>query len=108
MAASQEHISPGTRMGATLLADGVAIKFWAPTAERVFVCFHESEVADEEFELLGDGGVWTGFFPGVRAGAKYRFHVDGTGGSGLKRDPHARELELYGYPDCDALVVAGD
>jgi 1,4-alpha-glucan branching enzyme len=106
MPASQEHIGPDTPMGATLLPDGVVLRFWAPAAERVHVCLDESEVVDDDLELQNDGhGVWSGFLPGVRAGRKYRFHVTGTGGVGFKRDPQARELELYGYPDCDSLVV---
>jgi 1,4-alpha-glucan branching enzyme len=96
-------------MGATLLPDGVVLRFWAPAAERVHVCFDESELVDDDLELRSDGhGGWSGFFPGVRAGRKYRFYVTGTGGEGFKRDPRARELELYGYPDCDSLVVDTD
>jgi 1,4-alpha-glucan branching enzyme len=92
-------------MGATLVDGGVTMRFWAPAARRVFVCFDEAEETDDDHELTGRDGQWTGFFPGVGAGRKYRFHVVGAGGSGFKRDPHARELELYGYPDCDALTV---
>ena len=57
-------------------------------------------------ELLRDAatGHWTGFFPGVADGTKYRFFVVGPGGAGFKRDPWARELELEGYPDCDCIV----
>jgi 1,4-alpha-glucan branching enzyme len=96
-------------MGATLRPDGVVLRFWAPAADRVHVCFDESELVDDDLELRSDGhGRWSGFFPGVRAGRKYRFYVTGTGGEGFKRDPHARELELYGYPDCDSLIVDTD
>src|SRR3569833_3494904 len=106
MPASQEHVGPGTPMGATLRPDGVVLRCWAPAAERVHVCLDESEVVDDDLELQNDGhGVWSGFLPGVRAGRKYRFYVTGPGGAGFKRDPRARELELYGYPDCDSLVV---
>src|ERR1700742_1930386 len=106
MPASLENLGPDTPMGATLLPDGVAFRFWAPAAERVHVSFDPSEVVDDDLELHSDGGGggW-GFVPGVRVGQKYRFHVTGSGGTGFKRDPHARELELYGYPDCDCLVV---
>src|SRR5882757_4918160 len=106
MTASQEYLGPHTRMGATLLPDGVVLRFWSPTARRVHVCFDGSEILDDDLELVGDGqGGWSGFIPGIRAGRLYRFHVTGTGDAGFKRDPHARELELYGYPDCDSLVV---
>ncbi|GIE95082.1 1,4-alpha-glucan branching enzyme [Paractinoplanes rishiriensis] len=53
-------------------------------------------------------GVWGGFFRGVGTGRKYRFYVVGAGGRGFKRDPRARELELYGYPDCDGLTADPD
>src|SRR3954464_11758262 len=45
-------------------------------------------------------GRWRGVLPGGGAGSRYRFLVLGPGGSGLKRDPWARELDA-GYPDCD-------
>jgi hypothetical protein len=107
MAASQEHITAATPRGATVVDGGVALRFWAPAAERVFVSFHGAftfEPVPEE-ELVRDPatGDWTGFFPGVAAGTKYRFYVFGAGGEGFKRDPRAREPELHGYPECDAL-----
>jgi len=108
MPASQEHITDTTPMGATPLADGVTMRFWAPTARQVYLALDERPAeyaADEDMALVNRDGMWTGFFPGVGEGRKYRFYVVGTGGSGFKRDPRARELELYGYPDCDALVT---
>lgn len=109
MPALQDHITDLTPMGATLTADGVTMRFWAPAAEHVYVAFDgiAGYRPDPGDELVKDSrtGHWTGFFPGIRAGTKYRFLVDGPGGVGYKRDPRAQELELYGYPDCDALVV---
>ncbi|GAA2715198.1 alpha amylase C-terminal domain-containing protein [Actinoplanes palleronii] len=109
MAASQEHITAGTPRGATLVDGGAAFRFWAPAAQRVYVALDGvfTYLPDPDDELVKDPatGDWTGFFPGVEAGTKYRFYVLGTGGEGFKRDPQARELELYGYPECDALVV---
>jgi 1,4-alpha-glucan branching enzyme len=104
------HVSATVPYGATLVDGGVTMRFWAPAAERVYVAFDGSAPAytpDPKDELTRDPdtGEWTGFFPGVEPGTRYRFHVTGTGGTGFKRDPRARELELYGYPDCDALVV---
>lgn len=88
---------------------GVAFRFWAPAAKRVYVALDGvfTYLPDPDDELVQDPatGDWTGFFPGVEAGTKYRFYVVGAGGEGFKRDPQARELELYGYPECDALVV---
>jgi 1,4-alpha-glucan branching enzyme len=96
--------------GATLTDGGVTIRFWAPDAERVYVAFDGSApryTPDPKDALTRDpdDGAWTGYFPGVGPGTKYRFYVVGAGSTGFKRDPRARELELYGYPDCDALVV---
>ncbi len=109
MAASQEHITAGLPRGATLVDGGVAFRFWAPAAQRVYVALDGvfTYLPDPDDELVRDPetGDWTGFFPGVEAGTKYRFYVIGAGGEGFKRDPQARELELYGYPECDALVV---
>ena len=108
MSASQQYISNATPMGANLIGDGATFRAWAPGAEHVYVALgdadnYQPQPADE---LVKDpvSGHWTGFFPGVVDGAKYRFFVVGEGGSGLKRDPFARELELYGYPDCDCIV----
>jgi len=101
MSASQQFISNATPMGANLIGDGATFRAWAPGAEHVYVALgdadnYQPQPADE---LVKDpvSGHWTGFFPGVVDGAKYRFFVVGEGGSGLKRDPFARELELYGY-----------
>jgi 1,4-alpha-glucan branching enzyme len=112
MPASQDHINPATPLGADLIGGGVTLRFWAPGAERVHVAFggvsgYQPRPADE---LVQDPatGHWTGFFPGVGAGAKYRFLVQGTRKTGFKRDPRAHELEFSGYPDCDAVVVDHD
>ena len=39
------------------------------------------------------GGHWAGSLPEVKDGAFYKFWVQGTGTSGPKRDPYARDLE---------------
>src|SRR5512135_2018609 len=108
MTASQEHIDASTPMGATLIAGGATFRVWAPGAEHVYVALggihaYRPKPSDE---LVKDPatGQWTGFFPGVVDGAKYRFFIAGPQGAGFKRDPWARELELYGYPDCDCIV----
>jgi 1,4-alpha-glucan branching enzyme len=113
MVATQEHITAATPHGATVVDGGVTIRFWAPAAEHVYVAFDGkgTYLPDPADELLRNPGTgdWTGFFPGVTAGTKYRYFVVGTGVKpGFKRDPRARELELYGYPDCDAVVVDND
>lgn len=119
MKASQQHITASTPMGATLIGDGATFRVWAPAAEHVYVALHGAKGYDPkpEEELVKDPatGHWTGFFPGVSDGTKYRFYIigkkgckgrDGHGherdGEGLKRDPWARELE-FGWPDVEVL-----
>lgn len=108
MAASQDHISGATPMGARLEADGATFRVWAPGAARVFVAVGGADgyTPRNQDELVKDtvSGHWTGFFPGVADGEKYRLVVEGPGGGGFRRDPRARELELYGYPHCDCIV----
>lgn len=95
-------------MGATLVADGATFRVWAPGANHVHVALHGvgGYQPSPDDELVKDvvTGHWTGFFPGVVDGTKYRFFVEGPGGSGLKRDPWARELEPYDHEDCDCIV----
>ena len=108
MAASQDHIHASTPMGANLIGNGATFRVWAPAADHVYVALGGAAgyQPTQQDELVKDPatGHWTGFFPGVVDGTKYRFFVAGPGGSGFKRDPWARELELYGYPDCDSIV----
>lgn len=113
---SQEHISSDTPMGANLIADGATFRVWAPNnAITVYVRVSEQPDAinsqadnwrpDPERELQRNAdNTWTGFIPGVRDGDYYRFYIAGRNGQPYKRDPHARELEFYGYPDCDCVV----
>jgi 1,4-alpha-glucan branching enzyme len=108
MSASQQYISNSTPMGANLVPNGATFRVWAPNAEHVYVVFdpgasYQPNAADE---LVKDtvNGHWTGFFPGVTDGTQYRYFIVGKQGLGFRRDPWARELELYGYPDCNCIV----
>lgn len=109
MAASQEHISDATPMGARLVADGATFRVWAPGAEHVYVAIGGADdyIPRAQDELVKNAGTghWTGFLTDVADGTKYRFMVRGPGGNGLRRDPRARELELFEYPPrCDSIV----
>ena len=75
MPSSQAHIGPHTSMGANLVAGGVTFRVWAPRAEQVSVIFEGAPgPPGPDRELVKDPatGHWTGFFDGVRAGARYR------------------------------------
>ncbi|HEX2078478.1 MAG TPA: alpha-amylase family glycosyl hydrolase [Longimicrobium sp.] len=112
MPASQEHVGPGTPLGATLVADGAVFCAWAPGATAVHVALHgpgrpapgEWRASDESL-LVRRGDRWAGFFPGVDEGTPYRFWTAGPGGDGYHRDPRARELELREDPP--ACLVRG-
>lgn len=82
-------------MGANLVPGGCTFRAWAPRAEAVYVVgsFNDWRPNDDTCRLVRDGrGYWSGFLPGIVAGAQYKFFVKGPGSVGYKRDPYAREL----------------
>ena len=112
MTASQEHISPATPMGATVVEGGATFRVWAPGVRSVHVAFGgiKGYVPSPGDALVEDPAShhWTGYFPGVVDGTNYRFWVVGEGNAGPKRDPWARELEFGDFHDTDCLVRARD
>lgn len=120
VAITQEHISADTPMGATLTADGATFRVWAPN-KAIAVHLRLSDQAntinknapgesdtwqptDASQLMRRNDDTWTGFLSGVRDGDLYRFYIAGRGEQPYKRDPYARELEFYDYPDCDCVV----
>jgi 1,4-alpha-glucan branching enzyme len=101
-----------TPLGATIVPGGVTLRTWAPSAKQVFVLTGESlaaarastfiPAASAALSPLGDG-TWAGFLPGADEGTRYMFWIVGTGSTGLKRDPRAREL-TPNFPASDCLV----
>jgi hypothetical protein len=87
MVASREHVTPSTPMGANLIADGATFRAWAPGALHVHV------------ELGGPAGFQPRAASRASPMAPSTGSLWGPGGSGFKRDPWARELELEGDPD---------
>jgi 1,4-alpha-glucan branching enzyme len=112
MSVSQQYCDDSTPMGANLVADGATFRVWAPNATHVYVALGvtDSYQPRPQDELVRNDatGHWTGFIQGVADGARYRYFVVGPGGSGLKRDPWARELELHGYPNVNCVVRRSD
>jgi 1,4-alpha-glucan branching enzyme len=110
---SQQHITPETPMGGTLLPDGATFRVWAPRAHQVFVngVFGGTPRLAELPDLLmakDDKGYWTGFLPGAKEGDLYKFRVVGEGTRGFKRDPYARELALdQPFPDSSCILRPG-
>jgi 1,4-alpha-glucan branching enzyme len=110
---SQQNISAATPNGATLVEGGATFRVWAPRATAVYLngnfggaVYHQQT----EDRLLSKDmtGYWTGFQPGAQDGDQYRFWVAGTGSSGYKRDPYARELAEAGFPNCSSILRASD
>ena len=114
MPASMTGITRDTPLGATLVHGGAAFRVWAPAARQVFLLTGPALRAaerpgfapspDEAMVRLGDG-TWGALVPDLEDGAPYRFWVVGSGSTGFKRDPRARELSVTpAYPNCDCLV----
>ena len=96
-------------MGANLVGDGATFRVWAPARDarvrrarrrrRLSAAARRTSSSRTRRPATGPASsrAWS-------TARKYRFFVVGAGGSGFKRDPWARELELYDYPDCDCIV----
>jgi 1,4-alpha-glucan branching enzyme len=110
---SQQNISASTPTGANLADGGATFRVWAPRATAVYLLgtFGGTTYADLTTDRLlqktGPRGYWTGFQPGAADGDAYRIWVTGTGSSGDKRDPYARELApAADFPDCASILRA--
>ena len=111
---SQQHITSATPMGATLMDGGATFRVWAPRALHVYLNGTFSGVSrmgqTADLELNKDSnGYWTGFLAGVEDGDLYKFYVVGTGSSGYKRDPYAREIARdAAFPQCACVIRAAN
>ena len=114
MPANATGINRNTPVGATLTAGGATFRLWAPEARQVFVltgaALRAAEQAgfvpspDDAMIRIGDGS-WGAFVADLDERAAYRFWIVGSGSTGFKRDPRARELSVVpAYPECDCLV----
>jgi 1,4-alpha-glucan branching enzyme len=107
---TRDHIAADTPLGANLVGGGATFRAWAPGASGVYLKLNTSAATFQPgpatlLENDAATGLWSGFVPGVKDGDTYRFFVVGQTGSGLKRDPFARELALEpAWPDCDCIV----
>jgi maltooligosyltrehalose trehalohydrolase len=68
----------GIPLGAEVEHDGVRFTVWAPVVQHVVVVI-ESSIPGEHALDRGPDGYWTGFVDGIKAGARYRFRLDGDG-----------------------------
>lgn len=109
-----QGIGPETPMGGNLVPGGGAtFRVWAPAAFEVHVRLTRAgdvinTPADvfepsAETHLVRDGDRFAGFVAGARDGDHYRFYVVKRS-QPYKRDPYARELEFYDWPDVDCIL----
>ena len=76
-----ERLPP--RMGANVVGGGAQFGVWAPDAASIDVEIGAMSIALER----DDDGVWSGIVPGVGAGERYRFRIDGASSY---PDPYSR------------------
>lgn len=109
---SQANVSAQTPMGANLFGGGATFRAWAPAAVAVYVNGEFGGVSswmkaasDAMLMKRDDDGCWSGFVPDAQDGDPYLFYVVGTGTSGYKRDPYARELTVDpAFPNCNCVI----
>ncbi|MHB1134864.1 MAG: malto-oligosyltrehalose trehalohydrolase [Chloroflexota bacterium] len=65
-------------LGAELDPEGVVFRVWAPAARQVEVALY-GEGGTRYLPLRQREGVWEGLAPGLEAGARYKFRLDGRG-----------------------------
>ncbi len=77
--------------------DGIFFGVWAPNAAKVNVTGTFNDWSEDSHELrrLGPGGIFAGFFPGIKVGELYKFLITTPDGRKLyKADPYANSAEL--------------
>jgi 1,4-alpha-glucan branching enzyme len=108
------RVTTASPMGATVSAQGTGFRTWAPHARNVSVVAGSALAASQDpswrpapedgLAPLGDDS-WGGFLAGIGNGDAYMFFIEGTGSSGWKRDPYARELTSSPpFPDSYCIV----
>jgi 1,4-alpha-glucan branching enzyme len=103
--ATQVPINPeAVPMGGNIVPNrsGATFRCWAPRAINVQIHGSFNDWGDDDDgQLHRRADFWSGFVPGAKEGDTYKFHVEGTGTTGYKRDPYARELtRSWPTPDC--------
>lgn len=80
-------------MGATLHADGVAFRVWAPNAQHVAVIGSFNDWASDKHPMQAEeNGRWYVNVPTAHAGDQYKFLLTTPQGELKRIDPYAREV----------------
>ncbi len=90
------HLRAYEKLGARLCSvdgtPGAYFALWAPDARQVDVVgdFNDWQPGRHPLTRRGNSGVWEGFVPGVRRGARYKYHIlsQHQGYRVLKADPY--------------------
>jgi maltooligosyltrehalose trehalohydrolase len=73
----KEQVGWSLRLGAWPEGDGVSFRVWAPASERVDVVIYGPDAERVEPLRAEPGGYFSGHLPGLGAGARYRYRLDG-------------------------------
>jgi 1,4-alpha-glucan branching enzyme len=88
----------GAHPGVVNRKEGVHFTVWAPNAERVSVIgdFNAWNKSKHVLKPIEHSGLWTCFIPGIRIGARYKYHVAArhSGYHADKTDPFAFYREV--------------
>ncbi|MDR1265475.1 MAG: glycogen debranching protein GlgX [Propionibacteriaceae bacterium] len=101
---------PEADLGATVCGDGVNFALWAPRATRVEVALLDIDRRQHNIDLLvGEGGVWSVFVPGLAAGQLYGFRVHGQWSpeTGQRFNPARLLLDPYARAITSGVDYAG-
>lgn len=78
--------------------EGVYFAVWAPNASHVYVMgdFNGWSTSSHPLHPRASSGIWEGFFPGLRPGVMYKYHIVSrhNGYRVNKTDPYAYRMEV--------------
>lgn len=96
------HYNIYDKLGAQIIEEnmvkGVRFSVWAPNAEKISVIgdFNNWQNSKNELIKINEGGVWSGFVPGIDEGSLYKFAIKPHGKRNYtqKIDPYAFRAEV--------------
>ncbi|WP_083266596.1 glycogen debranching protein GlgX [Arthrobacter sp. U41] len=88
---------PTAALGATLTPEGADFALVSTTATAVDLCLVDNAGVETLHPMALDDEVWTAHLPGLRAGQRYGYRVDGPWepARGLRHNPHKFLLDPY-------------
>ena len=88
---------PTAALGATLTAEGADFALVSTSAAAVDLCLVDDSGVETRYPMAVDDGFWTAHVPGIFAGQRYGYRVDGPWdpARGLHHNPHKFLLDPY-------------